>query len=779
MMSTLTLFFRVLAARALLAAGLAALALALAGCSPAPAPTPTLTPPPATPTATASSTPTPTHSPQPTPTPLSTVVYGAGIPLPQRLTPITAANAGQLTLLARWGDKGEIRSIEWSPDGRWLAVQTFLGVYLYDTGTFALVRTVADWARGGGAAFGPDGKLMVTYRYDGVQPVTRLRRTSDGYLLHEFEGGDAMFSPDGALLATTIHTAQYEDFVRLWRTDNGELAGEWPGNGSGFSPDGKYFATYDMDDQAQLYTELWHTSDGSLVSRVWGERVAFSRDGGWYATTDFINRGRDTSALYRIGTPGFRRHLDGLLQAFSPRGTWVATLPYARNDPVQLWSTSTEGPAREIPCGEPGTDCSMQFSPDETLLATDAGLYRIGDGTRVGSAEGQRALFSPGGERLLTTSGSAIHLWGTSDGSLVTTLSDGPYAPGTPYAFSPDGALLAAADGATGSVRLWRSSDGSRVSVLTGFMASLDTAVSPTFSPDGTLVATTHCGLTSLWDTRSGSLVRKLNGHFGAFGPDGTVWVYGEGGAEMQRLSDGSLVRRFDGHWPALSADGAWVVTNGPSDCPGCSYPFRLWLWRVSTGALAQTFTCTGPPYSSPEDCDRQLSPDGSLLAIGAPAREERGEETQLWSTGDGQLVRQLVGNSPVFSPDGTLLATWSRVDSSVRLWRASDGVLLHRFPAELTEVAFSADSALLATGGGVYRTSDGSQICGCSGHSMIFSPDGSLLLTSNTPLVQLWRVSDCIVVQEVTGWGATLSPDGTLLLASVGEGYVVRGLAP
>jgi hypothetical protein len=58
---------------------------------------------------------------------------------PLALTAYSAAM--QMKPLARFG-QGALYNIAWSPDGKYLAIATGLGVYLYDAVTFELERLI-------------------------------------------------------------------------------------------------------------------------------------------------------------------------------------------------------------------------------------------------------------------------------------------------------------------------------------------------------------------------------------------------------------------------------------------------------------------------------------------------------------------------------------------------------------------------------------------------------------------------------------------------------------
>jgi len=171
--------------------------------------------PPPTSTATRSPTATPTktlipsrtHTPLPTPTPTLTQTL---IPSPT-LSPTVTPTASSLALsvnnirgiqqLALWG-KGTLQSTAWSPDGRFFAIGTSLGVYLYDAITLQELRFIRTGEMVYQMAFSPDGSTLAT----GYQSV-RLWDTVTGSNLGTLDGkvqgwiSYLEFSPGGSMIA--------------------------------------------------------------------------------------------------------------------------------------------------------------------------------------------------------------------------------------------------------------------------------------------------------------------------------------------------------------------------------------------------------------------------------------------------------------------------------------------------------------------------------------------------------------------------------------------------
>jgi WD40 repeat protein len=150
------------------------------------------------------------------------------------------------------------------------------------------------------------------------------------------------------------------------------------------------------------------------------------------------------------------------------------------------------------------------------------------------------------------------------------------------------------------------------------------------------------------------------------------------------------------------------------------------------------------------------ISPEGTMLAtipFDGPVK--------LWDLSDYQLVRELGSTGGYdtsdisFSPDGQLVA--SDAATGLFLWKTPDGTeLLSGSPGiNSMAVAFSPDGRFLAYGeigekfDVVLSSPDGAQkIRTLEGHPapigiLFFSPDSSLLLSSDWVETRIWRVED------------------------------------
>ncbi len=307
---------------------------------------------------------------------------------------ITSQNARRLKKVERLG-LGDVRCVAYSPDSKWVAVGTSLGVELRNAATLRLVRTMEGHT---GAVlsvtFSPDGSLLASGARGGT---VRLWRVADGQLLRTLEGHtgrvwSVAFSPDGTLLASGADDAT----VRLWRVADGQLLRTLEGHTNwvksvAFSPDGTLLASGSVDTTVRL----WRVSNGTPVRILEGHTwivgtVIFSSDG----------------TLLASGSPqGVRlwRVADGSLVCTSKEHTWiVGTVTFSPNGTllasgswdttVRLWRVSNGTPVRILE-GHAWPVWSVAFSPDGTLLASGADdatvrLWRVADGQLLRTLEG-------------------------------------------------------------------------------------------------------------------------------------------------------------------------------------------------------------------------------------------------------------------------------------------------------------------------------------------------------------------------------------------------------
>jgi WD40 repeat protein len=160
--------------------------------------------------------------------------------------------------------------------------------------------------------------------------------------------------------------------------------------------------------------------------------------------------------------------------------------------------------------------------------------------------------------------------------------------------------------------------------------------------------------------------------------------------------------------------------------------------------------------------------------------------DVSLWDVASGR--RRTIPNEPTtfanniaFSPDGTILASFSNVgDETLRLWDVAtcqERVTFQGCTNRVWCVAFSADSKTIASGSwdGMIRfwnTSTGEEMATIDAYSnyvcsLAFSPDGKTLASADKATMRLWDVGTGKLrsTRDGLSWSVVaFSPDGNLL---------------
>lgn len=457
---------------------------------------------------------------------------------------------------------GWTRGLAFSPDGRVLATATPYRVRLWDARTGAAAAEFHPRSDSG-VAFDRAGRLVTGGHHalirepKGWNVVRSLRHGNN-------RSEKVAVSADGRLVATS---SIYDTRLRLWDAGTGEQRLIGPGHLDAvtavtWSPDGRAAVTGCGGDGT---VRLWEVATGrpGRVLPLPGELDHFSR-GRDLSDLAFSSDGRalraagrrwdiaaGASAAIPSGWHSTARARDGRLLAFADdhwatRGAVVLQDEAGR---VLHRVRVVEGRDRVVG-GRPG----MAFSPDARLLAIALAERDLG-ATEM-------------------TLRPTVHLCDTTTGEVVRRMRPG-FAPPAVLVFSPDGSLLATADGG-GPPELFEVSSGRRLFVLGegGGRGRHREDVRPlAFSPDGALLAAGGAdGTVVLWETASGQPARTLRGHEGwvlavAFSPDGTRLL--SGGADTTALVWSVDPLRPPPSWGGGAADRLWEALRGP---PAAAY---------------------------------------------------------------------------------------------------------------------------------------------------------------------------------------------------------------
>jgi hypothetical protein len=278
------------------------------------------------------------------------------------------------------GQSGNVTSLAFSPDGKWLASNGDLMFWDTATGTNAAV----DSSTGGrtyaaAVAFSPDGKWLaaiddtiISLVVPGSSDVTRTIQMASHM-------GSLVFSPDSKLIAAG-NGSIFDDFnktglISVWEVANGRsvrtISAKSPVYSVAFSPDGKWIVS-----GSDAATDVWDAETAQLVRH-----------------------------LQDYGSP---RSV-----VFSPDGKSIAT---GGRGKLTIWDAATGKQMREFDIGNSYVS-SIAFSPDNKLVAAGTtGTVNVWNVVKGGAV----AIFRPHSCCVYSVAYSTDGKWIASGGDLGT-----------------------------------------------------------------------------------------------------------------------------------------------------------------------------------------------------------------------------------------------------------------------------------------------------------------------------------------------------------------------
>jgi len=500
---------------------------------------------------------------------------------------------GQTIATARTTDMSQPATLLWrTGDGRQLAILLGAAPVFSPRGTFvatiqgkdteqpqmALWRSADGapvWTQPGGVvAFSPDEQLVATAAGSRIQLWNTAGRLSPGGLTLDAQGPvlALAFSADGALLRALVGGD-----IHVWDIASGQLthttldlAGRDRAEQGTFAPGGATLAFWVSFGDGGI-TRLVHTADGALIHEAgWAQDIAFSADGSTAALLESVlsddNGGirivdlqQATSTL--LDLPSFQNI------TFSPDAQTPAA---STGVSVSLWN-AIDGAlqqtieSKEVSIGGAGSD--LRYTPDGRAIALsgkpqivygEAGPAAVRWDVRAGSSSAHKQSFDPPGflasawafgpEPMAALAfGANLEIHSASDMSRTLSLS----ASITALAFSPDGAVLAAAD-QPGTVRLIKTGNATVAGALGAGGGARPSIHLLAWSPDGALLGALRAdGAIQVWRVGDGRLQATL-----AAAPDDTRLLFstdglmaitgGLRGVALYRLSDGALLHTIE-----------------------------------------------------------------------------------------------------------------------------------------------------------------------------------------------------------------------------------------
>ena len=488
--------------------------------------------------------------------------------------------------------------------------------------------------------------------------------------------------------------------VRVYSLETGETLQELTVEteilyGVKFSPDGRLLAAFGQD-----YLAVWDIALGEVVlepeiepgTEFLNLRMDFSADGSRLVLSSLNNTFRviDTDSGEIVAQPSADYNIDISYVAISPDGNRVAA--GGLSDSIQVWDLSSGEPGQTLNLWHNAiTQDGMVFSPDGNLFA-----YGLQSGVMIWDVAQDKAhitlsgrldvikymAFSPGGNRLLTTSADGkVTLWDLSpshESAVIEVLDPKVESPVVRIfpAFHPDGTQIAASVHNFGIkiIDLLTEKEIYRLTVPgeEGLIYDLS------YSPDGKfLAAVRDTGYLEIWDSSTGELHRRLTD----YGEDLLGYQFDRG---LHAVAFSSLCDTSPGKVCPL----ATVGTDG-----------QLIVWDAQTGE--QIFK-----YQN-EDALTALaySPDGKLLAFGnAQMKSYDQGVVKVLDLETRTILQEWTGIlgwvfGMDFSPDGKHLAVGTTY-ADFRIMDVGTGETVHDgdSTAAIIQLAYTPDGKSIVT---------------------------------------------------------------------------------
>ena len=609
--------------------------------------------------------------------------------------------------------KGSINEMQYSPDGKLLAVASSIGVWLYDTETYqerALLTRLTGSADS--VCLSTNGRILASGSWDGtiklwdVATGTLQRTLTSGYFLT-----GVRLSPDGRTLASA-GSSEMGRGIELWDVTTGTMRQELSPEGypevlsMNFSPDGQTLASSSNSDTVRLWdvntgTLLWtFNDDPAWQYSAHINSMRFSPDGQTLVSASQAETRRGNHKFYTMGLWDVAsgeplKRLTVQADAVSTL-CWSAdgqTLASASQDgTIQLWDIATSEPLKVLTVQADAVS-TLCWSPDGQTLASASQdgtiqLWDVATGLPhhrfTGHTSHVSSLYWRGDGQTLVAGydDSRVRLWDAVTGmprhTFVGRTEDGRSLSFSEarrdVSLSADGQLLASgSDDST--ILLWDVATGALRQTFPGHTERVSSLC---FSADGRLLASGSWDKTiRLWDVATGTSMKTLTGYAADsmdFSPNSQLLASGE---QLWDVTTGTLLHTLTSHDGGISSlsfsPNGQTLASGPwNDSRVVNHTIRL--WDVNTGELQKTFIA--------EDFGSVASlcwsPDGQTLASGGGYVSEGcagvlDTKVRVWDVATGELQRTFTGHadeilSVRFSADGQTLASGS-ADGTILLW--------------------------------------------------------------------------------------------------------------
>jgi WD40 repeat protein/tRNA A-37 threonylcarbamoyl transferase component Bud32 len=356
----------------------------------------------------------------------------------------------------------EVRSVSFSPDGKWLASADTRTIWIWEVATGRQLQKldVTYGGRGQQVAFSPDGRWLAATAHNGT-PLLYNTANWKQLLTFPTTGTTSLaFSPDSSRLVAGHGDRHNGGTIRIWEVPTGK---EVPLSGGHEGPVGSLAVSRLPTGSVGLLaststgegTRVWDAATGRRTLTVPGgggrQGVAFTPDG----NLAYINRKLLAVQVRNAGTGRELLTIDHragslTLLAVSPDGQRLAMTSgdgFLQTSDLATGRAVWKQPAVESAGRE---TFGLAFSPDGRRLAATTGketvMYSTADGRVLWTGGESLALaFSPDGKSLAVGEANGVLLHDSATGQTQSRFETGPSGRVTALAFSPDGDRLAMA----------------------------------------------------------------------------------------------------------------------------------------------------------------------------------------------------------------------------------------------------------------------------------------------------------------------------------------------
>jgi WD40 repeat protein/serine/threonine protein kinase len=445
-------------------------------------------------------------------------------------------------IVAEGQESRYVRSLAWSPDGRSFAVSRLKSdsIEIWDSSSRKMRTTLTRTGPSPFLAWLPDGNHLASFaeeqngsvriwnadtgQCEGVVSNENMRRPTS-----------IVCSPDGASLTWAGYGEGATGMIRQWDVPRGkaipmlfpnELG---PVSSAAYSPDSRTLAMGEGDGTVRLYRRDsgWQTLSkgacplGPLTFSPDAKTLAYATVDGRVSLWPTSQAAPPRQFKVAGATAGVQQGRDGGM-------SWALAglLATTRNSQVLVWNEESSELVSTVNFGSESAICSIDLSPDGSLLARhalssqgpevfDIKSHKLashfetkGHGLSWPTKGPFKSAWSPDGKSLAAGVVEGVAIFDSATGKLAQRLTG---CSGNPclVAWSPDGKLVAAANSERKQIWVWDLASGKLthelVHPMDPYMRGLQ------WSNDGKALASTslHGGL-AVWDISSGGLLRSI-----------------------------------------------------------------------------------------------------------------------------------------------------------------------------------------------------------------------------------------------------------------------------